>query len=244
MWLAAGIIRKRVGMPPAMNRAINVHFMIAFKNPPLAAPLPQFLPEVQVPYHRKDSSVCRGFTLVELLVVIGIIALLISVLMPALAAARRSAQLLKCSAQLRTLGQAMLMHAQDHRGCFPLAGNINPAAGSSCHPQDLGDGSMQKYDYFSNDGGGANIVPTAFPEAFAPYLGVEVVSDGWWNADPAMLTGVLRDAFQCPSDEYTAMQSNWQSTRDGSRTRRATICRGGRAMVSTQNSLGGGPGRV
>jgi len=61
----------------------------------------------------------RGFTLVELLVVIGIMALLISILMPALSAARQQANTLKCVANLRTLGQVMCQYANDYHGLIP-----------------------------------------------------------------------------------------------------------------------------
>jgi len=57
-----------------------------------------------------------GFTLVELLVVIGVIALLISILLPALNKARKNAIAIKCLANERSLGQAILMYAGDNKG--------------------------------------------------------------------------------------------------------------------------------
>jgi len=62
----------------------------------------------------------RAFTLVELLVVIGIIAVLIAVLLPALGKARAQAQTVQCMANLRTIGQGIRIYASTHRDSMPF----------------------------------------------------------------------------------------------------------------------------
>jgi prepilin-type N-terminal cleavage/methylation domain-containing protein/prepilin-type processing-associated H-X9-DG protein len=63
---------------------------------------------------------CRGaFTLVELLIVIGIIAVLTAILMPALNKARDQAKRAQCMASLRDLGIAVHVYASENDGCLP-----------------------------------------------------------------------------------------------------------------------------
>lgn len=68
----------------------------------------------------QPSSAGRfGFTLVELLVVIGVIALLIAILLPSLNRAREASRRIKCGANLRSIGQAFMIYAAENRGNFP-----------------------------------------------------------------------------------------------------------------------------
>lgn len=70
----------------------------------------------------------RGFTLVELLVVVAIIGVVISILLPSIASARAQSKFVVCRANLRTIGQLIQAYAQENNGRIPR--------GPTCLPQD------------------------------------------------------------------------------------------------------------
>ncbi len=67
-----------------------------------------------------SSQYRRGFTLIELLVVISIIAMLIALLLPALRAVQAAARTTVCMSNIRQVGAALSMYADDHEGKAPL----------------------------------------------------------------------------------------------------------------------------
>ena len=92
-------------------------------------PTPLSDPARSLTLWRGSRSRAKGFTLVELLVVIGIVALLIGLLMPALSAARRNARTVACKGQMQQIGHAFAMYVNESKGKYPKAPtlpSVNP----------------------------------------------------------------------------------------------------------------------
>jgi prepilin-type processing-associated H-X9-DG protein len=160
-----------------------------------------------------SSAAESGFSLVELLVIVGIIAILISMLMPAVASMRARANEIKCQSQLRTIGQAAQLHANDHNGYLPIAGRHWDVAAEEADNEALKDERGRRYIYYDEDG---KKRPVPITVALAISLGAKVRLDSREVLEEDMQTEAVRKYFECPAQEVklrgmTQSDMNWSA---------------------------------
>jgi len=111
----------------------------------------------------KPPSGRAAFTLVELLVVIGIIALLIAILFPSLRKARESANRAVCLSNVRQVGAGLMLYAQNNRGVFPYCTSFarvpSRLNGGGAYPATYGQDLVLSGDFVNPIAGGPDFGP-------------------------------------------------------------------------------------
>jgi prepilin-type N-terminal cleavage/methylation domain-containing protein/prepilin-type processing-associated H-X9-DG protein len=130
----------------------------------------------------------HGFSLVELLVVVGIISVLISILLPALNKARAQAKRVQCASNLRQCGVTLLMYAQENNGWIVPVGEWIPQSGVG------DDGSSTGPEYESL---GENFVDINQPWNTWPAVVFKLTNVNHNILDP---TAYAPDIMRCPLD--------------------------------------------
>jgi prepilin-type processing-associated H-X9-DG protein/prepilin-type N-terminal cleavage/methylation domain-containing protein len=126
-----------------------------------------------------------GFTLVEILVVLGIIGVLTAILFPVFSRVRESGRRIACISNLSQLGKAFLMYAEDYDGRLPNPGGRGILGNATHHAVASFENGAAWYKPGQDE-----ISPDHFPGALVSYMGGVLNNDGDW-ACPNAVTGFL-----------------------------------------------------
>ena len=142
----------------------------------------------------------RAFSMVELLVVIGIITLLISILVPALNRAKQSSENAKCLSNLRQLGVAAQMHSNDYHSRIPPAGVLIPASDEGKKPFDGFKNPFRELQWYRNgDANDGDPRPVPWLAAYAKYLAIPMRTDTLDHLTEDLSIPDRMKVFTCPS---------------------------------------------
>jgi prepilin-type processing-associated H-X9-DG protein len=134
--------------------------------------------------------------LLDLFVLIALLALIITMLMPAVVTLRERANQTQCVANLRNIAVAAQHHAAEHRGYLPCAGAHVSLVGGVLNPKGLEDPQAVKYDYYTD---GSERRPMPITAALSHYMGASVRTDSRANLEQDLLSEPLRRPWRCPS---------------------------------------------
>jgi prepilin-type N-terminal cleavage/methylation domain-containing protein/prepilin-type processing-associated H-X9-DG protein len=158
---------------------------------------------------QRPARGARGFTLVELLIVIGIIALLISILLPALHKARVQAQEVQCMSNLRQWGMGLQQYVDANNGSLPQKGNKGDNNKVTSSGDSIGPVASTGLQGFNDTSIWFNALP--------PYIGVpsyyQLLVNQQTNGTPLPGLGA-NSIFICPSNAGVTSQNTTGGSKD------------------------------
>jgi prepilin-type N-terminal cleavage/methylation domain-containing protein/prepilin-type processing-associated H-X9-DG protein len=181
-----------------------------------------------------------GFTLVELLVVIGIIALLISILLPALNKARDAANTTACLSNQRQLALMLHMYTTENRGSFPFATECTDGSGAATGVCSAGHRhrAFVTFGEYVIEQGGLNVrrCSSSASRHFNALVGIKTLAPGGWQ-DPGPEieeeSWITVSSRLSPRNDHGVQNGNWTGSEQWRRLKKITYFRPANQIMAT-----------